>query len=99
MNLEESFELEIGFGNSCILFRLAELFPKKQYFGIELEQGCFTYETQLKKYPNVKLIRGDARNLILNFPLDFFDRIHIYFPSPFPKQKRYIDYNFLFSLS
>ncbi|MVM35298.1 methyltransferase domain-containing protein [Spirosoma sp. HMF4905] len=95
MNLEESSELEIGFGYSCILFKLANIYPTKKFYGVDIENKCFIYDSELEKYKNVKLIQGDIREAIKKFPVYYFERIHIYFPSPGPKQKRYLNKDFI----
>ena len=47
-----NFELEIGFGHSCILFQLADINPKNYYLGVEIESSCFDYQVKLERYPN-----------------------------------------------
>ncbi len=101
MNLKEScdfVELEIGFGYSCILYRLADIYPNRNFIGIEMEYSCFKYYDRLIRYKNVKLIHGDAREKIKEIPTNSISRIHIYFPSPGPQYKRYITNDFIINL-
>lgn len=92
--LDKFIELEIGFGRSCILFKLADIFPERYFIGVEIDGSCFRYNSKLKKYPNVNLIKGDIRDIIKDIPQNSIDRVHIYFPSPGPSMKRYFTKEF-----
>ena len=91
-------ELEIGFGHSCVLFKLAKIYPDRKFIGVEKEIDCNAeYISMLEKNPNVKLIYDDIINVIPTIGNNSITRIHIYFPPP-PRQLRYITLDFVSEL-
>ena len=92
-------ELEIGFGYSCVLFRLAKLHSDRNFIGIEIDSTRMRhYENVLQKYSNVELVVGNVKSFIIKLESESFCRIHIYFPTPLPRNQRYFNKNFVYEI-
>ena len=94
--------LEIGFGFGDFIFDGAKCNPDVNFYGCEPHlNGIVNLLGMLEKEPlkNLKIINQDIRIFIDNFPDNFFEKIFILFPDPWPKYKhfkrRLIDKNFL----
>ena len=94
--------LEIGFGFGDFIFNKAKQNPEVNFYGCEPHlNGIVNLLGMLEKAPlnNLKITNQDIRIFINNFPDNFFEKIYILFPDPWPKYKhfkrRLIDKNFL----
>ena len=94
--------LEIGFGFGDFIFNKAKQNPEINFYGCEPHlNGIVNLLGMLEKQPlnNLKITNQDIRIFINNFPDNFFEKIYILFPDPWPKYKhfkrRLIDKNFL----
>ena len=94
--------LEIGFGFGDFIFNKAKQNPAINFYGCEPHlNGIVNLLGMLEKEPlnNLKITNQDIRIFINNFPDNFFEKIYILFPDPWPKYKhfkrRLIDKNFL----
>ncbi len=94
--------LEIGFGFGDFIFNKAKQNPEINFYGCEPHlNGIVNLLGMLEKEPlgNLKITNQDIRIFINNFPDNFFEKIYILFPDPWPKYKhfkrRLIDKNFL----
>jgi len=94
--------LEIGFGFGDFIFGKAKQNPDANFYGCEPHlNGIVNLLSMLKKEPlsNLKITNQDVRIFIDNFSDNFFEKIFILFPDPWPKYKhfkrRLIDKNFL----
>lgn len=113
-NLYESYEiknidstitknfLEIGFGFGDFIFHNAQRNPDINFYGSEPHlNGIVNLLGMLAKEPlkNLKITNKDIRIFVNNFPDNFFEKIFILFPDPWPKYKhfkrRLIDKTFL----
>jgi len=91
-------ELEVGFGRSCVLFKLAQIYPERNFIGVELEESKVNrYDWIARRYKNVKLIAGNITQIITMIEAQSIARVHIYFPTPVPNL-RYIDADFVYEL-
>lgn len=82
--------LEIGFGGGEHLAGQAARNPHTGIIGVEpFIDGVAKLLTAIdeQKLPNVKLRRGDARDLIAQFADASLDRVFILFPDPWPKTR------------
>ena len=85
--------LDIGFGNGDQLLQLCEELPLYDFIGVELyKKGIANLisKIQNKNLNNLKIIYGDATEILQNF----FDnhslsKIQIFFPDPWPKTRHY----------
>ena len=104
-NIDKSFPknyLEIGFGFGDFIFNKALQNPDVNFYGCEPHlNGIVNLLSMLEKEPltNLKITNQDIRIFINNFPDNFFEKIFILFPDPWPKYKhfkrRLIDKKFL----
>lgn len=84
--------LEIGFGFGDFIFAQAKNNPSSNYYGFEphingiVNLLRFFDETRLT---NVKISDEDVRQNLNKFPDNFFDKIYILFPDPWPKLKHF----------
>lgn len=84
--------LEIGFGFGDFLFANAKNNPQINFFGAEPHlNGVVNLLAKLENEPleNIKISTTDIRILLENFPPNFFDKIYILFPDPWPKVKHF----------
>lgn len=84
--------LEIGFGFGDFLFEKAKNNPSAAFFGSEPHlNGVVNLLAKLEENPlsNLKISRQDVRELLNNFPDQFFDQTYILFPDPWPKFKHF----------
>lgn len=88
----EKKSFEIGFGFGDFLYGKAESLPNQLFLGSEPHvNGVVNLLGKLEKHalPNVRVSREDARQILTNFPAEFFDEIYILFPDPWPKLKHF----------
>lgn len=84
-------ELEIGFGMGQSLLQMAQAAPERDFIGIEVHWpgiGALLNGIELYQLKNVRLLVGDAMEIIQQaIPDASLDRILIFFPDPWPKQR------------
>jgi len=88
----QKISFEIGFGFGDFLFAKAKSNPSQIFLGCEPHiNGVVNVLAKLEKDPlnNIKISRVDAREILQNFPDNFFDEIYILFPDPWPKAKHF----------
>ena len=84
--------LEIGFGFGDFLFNFAQKNPQKNFFGFEPHlNGVVNLLNLIKEndIKNIKISTHDIRQQIDIFPNNFFDRVYLLFPDPWPKNKHF----------
>lgn len=84
--------LEIGFGFGDFFFVNAKNNPSKNFYGCEPHiNGIISLFQKLQNQPlnNIKITNEDVRLVINKFPDNFFEKIYILFPDPWPKQKHH----------
>ena len=85
------WELEIGFGKGRYLLRSAADHPERRFLGIEVVSKYYRLVKDRGRrhgLDNLAVIRGEALYLLsTQFPRAFADKLHIYFPDPWPKIK------------
>jgi tRNA (guanine-N7-)-methyltransferase len=84
--------LEIGFGFGDFLFDKAKNNPKSQFFGFEPHiNGIASLLQKLENDPckNLKISDEDIRLKINEFEDEFFNKVYILFPDPWPKFKHF----------
>ncbi len=91
-NLTENFNLlDIGFGDGESIVNLKKQ-NKINIFGVDDYHIGFNKLMDIKykkNMNNVFLIRGDIVEIIDTFPDKFFNKVHIFFPDPWPKKKHH----------
>lgn len=84
--------LEIGFGNGESLLQQALERPEQDYLGIEVHRpgaGHLLLQAKAKAIQNLRVMVGDAAEMIHDFPPESFDRILILFPDPWHKTRHH----------
>ncbi len=84
--------LEIGFGLGDSFIEMAAAEPTRNFVGIEVHEpgiGKCAYMAGTQNLTNVKIINGDAIQLLKQLPENHIDRIQLYFPDPWQKKRHY----------
>lgn len=94
--------LEIGFGGGEHLAEMARRYPETGYFGVEpFLNGVakLLAEIEASNLQNLKLLRGDGRDVLAAMPDASISRIYLLYPDPWPKRRqrkrRIVDMEFL----
>lgn len=94
--------LDLGFGDGDQLFELAINLPQYNFIGIELyRKGIANIISKIKSHiiNNVKVIYGDATQIIPKFQDNTFYKVQVFFPDPWPKlrhhKRRLLQYSFI----
>lgn len=83
-------EVEIGCGNGHFLAEYCEKNRERFFFGIELKaKRCLKARRKLEQraLANAAVLQGRAEEILKQLPEGCLDRVHIYFPDPWPKTK------------
>lgn len=84
--------LEIGFGMSESLYHMAEDHPDKFFVGIEVYEPAVLKMCKRmikKQLNNLLIVHGDALFCLQQLEDNTIDRIHVFFPDPWPKKKHH----------
>ncbi len=84
--------LEVGFGNGESLLERAAADPDTDYFGIEVHEpgiGHCLLGIERKELTNLRLLQGDALDVMGHLPAGSVDRLDLYFPDPWPKKRHH----------
>ncbi len=84
--------LEIGFGLGVSLIEMAAAEPTRNFVGIEVHEpgiGKCAYMAGTQALTNIKIINGDAIQLLKQLPENHIDRIQLYFPDPWQKKRHH----------
>ena len=84
--------LEIGFGWGDSFIEMAAAEPARNFVGVEVHEpgiGKCAYMAGTQNLSNVKIINGDAIQLLKQLPENHIDRIQLYFPDPWQKKRHY----------
>jgi len=91
--LPRSINIEIGFGMGEALFEIAKNQPDEFFIGIEVHlPGVAALLTKLKNEPlnNLKIYHHDALEILQNcIPSHCIDKIFLFFPDPWPKNRHH----------
>jgi len=94
--------LEIGFGGGEHLAAQAKAHPEIGYFGVEpFLNGVakLLAAVEADDLANVKLLRGDGRDILAALPDASLERVYLLYPDPWPKRRqrkrRIVDMAFL----
>lgn len=83
--------LEIGFGGGEHLAAMARAEPGVGFFGVEpFLNGVakLLAEIEVGGLPNLRLLRGDGRDVLSALPDASIDRIYLLYPDPWPKRRQ-----------
>lgn len=89
---EAPLTLEIGFGLGDSLIEMAAAEPSRNFVGIEVHEpglGKCAYLAGEQGLNNIKIINGDAIELLRQLPENHIDRIQLYFPDPWQKKRHF----------
>lgn len=84
--------LEIGFGMGDSLIEMAKNDPTRNFVGIEVHEpgiGRTAYIAHELGLTNLKVLSGDAIELLTNLPENHLDTVQLYFPDPWQKKRHY----------
>jgi tRNA (guanine-N7-)-methyltransferase len=86
-------ELEIGFGKGTFLREAAQMFPDRNFLGLERANKYFRLvrgRLEKRGLENVRIVRGEAVHFLSHFvPDESLHAIHIYHPDPWPKRRHH----------
>jgi len=84
---------EVGFGNGEALAALAHDRPDMDFLGIEVHEpgvGHLLLAIEKAGLSNVRIARHDAVEVLGDWlPAACLDRVHLYFPDPWPKKRHH----------
>ena len=89
---EAPLTLEIGFGLGVSLIDMAVADPRRNFVGVEVHEpgiGKCAFMAGTQHLTNLKIINGDAIQLLKQLPENHIDRIQLYFPDPWQKKRHY----------
>ncbi len=89
---EKPLEVELGIGNGLALLARARANPEWHFLGSEIYlNGLEILTRQLAKTPagNLRITRGDARDLPARLPARSVSRLLVLFPDPWPKSRHH----------
>lgn len=85
--------LEIGFGDGEALIAMARARPEMDCLGVEVHRpgvGSLLRQAQLLDLKNLRVMCADAVEVLTHqIPDHGLDRIHIFFPDPWPKKRHH----------
>ncbi|HEY9198837.1 MAG TPA: tRNA (guanosine(46)-N7)-methyltransferase TrmB [Gammaproteobacteria bacterium] len=85
--------LEIGFGNGMSLAQMAAMAPEQDFLGIEVHRpgvGHLLLEIERHALDNVRVICADAVEILQrHIAPASLDRVLLFFPDPWPKQRHH----------
>lgn len=84
--------LEIGAGNGECVVSLAERHPENDYLAIEVYSpgaGSLLMDLKRRNIANVRLVQGDAVEVLGCLPARSFEGVMVYFPDPWPKTRHH----------
>jgi len=84
--------VEIGFGLGDSLIEMAIADPTRNFIGVEVHEpgiGKCAYIAGTQNLTNIKIINGDAIQLLKQLPENHIDRIQLYFPDPWRKKRHF----------
>ncbi|MFW2178198.1 MULTISPECIES: tRNA (guanosine(46)-N7)-methyltransferase TrmB [unclassified Moraxella] len=91
-NPNQPLTLEIGFGMGTSLVEMATAEPNRNFVGIEVHEaglGNCAFMAGEQGLSNLKLISGDAIELMKQLPPEHIDTVQLYFPDPWQKKRHY----------
>ena len=98
--------MEIGFGGGEHLAAIAKADPEVGFLGVEpFLNGVAKLLGQIEQESlgNIRLLRGDARDVLAKLPDGALDRLYLLYPDPWPKRRqrkrRIVDAAFLMELA
>ena len=84
--------LEIGFGMGEATAAMAAADPERDYLAVEVHTPGIGNLLALVRdlgLTNVRVVHGDAMQLLHRFPPEVLDALHIFFPDPWPKARHH----------
>lgn len=93
-------EIEIGYGNSKLLYELARSAPSTYFVGVDRNRAWFRRVLRLTlnepSLPNLLYLEAEGKQfLIESIPSARIQRVHLYFPTPLPKEDRIFSRQFI----
>lgn len=88
----EEIHLELGMGKGDYLLRMAEMYPEFGWIGVEKDRNAAAVAARkavdagLDKFPNTRMIVGNAEEIGNWFAEKEVDVIHLNFSDPWPKK-------------
>ena len=96
--MEDAFErraplaVEIGFGNGAALAALAQAHPHWNCIGVDVYRpgfGALMLACERDEVRNVRIVDGNALDLLERLPDASLRRIDVFFPDPWPKARHH----------
>lgn len=87
------WEVELGFGKGRYLLESALAHPERRFLGVEVVSKYYRLlerRARRRGVSNLLLVRGEALYLLSTvLPRGFAERVHVYFPDPWPKARHH----------
>lgn len=86
-----AYWLEIGFGGGEHLAHLARAHPEIGFLGVEpFLNGVAKLLGEIEAHglENIRLLRGDAREVLAALPAGALSRVYVLYPDPWPKRRQ-----------
>ena len=84
--------LDIGFGNGESLVYFANTHPEHNCLGVEVYRpgiGVLLQRLKERELANVRILNEDVATLLPRLRENVLDRVHIFFPDPWPKKRHH----------
>ena len=84
--------LEIGFGNGESLATMAQAHPDWDYIGVEVHRpgvGHLLLRLERDRIGNVRVVNGDAQELLARIPDGSLHGVQLFFPDPWHKKRHH----------
>ena len=88
----DKISLDIGFGNGESLLKAAEVEPNTLHIGIEVHRpgiGSLMLTLEKNDISNVRVMHGDASEIIKNIDDNAISRALVFFPDPWHKKRHH----------
>jgi tRNA (guanine-N7-)-methyltransferase len=82
--------LEIGFGMGEALLEMARKHPENNYLGVDVYRpgvGQLLMDIRERGISNIRIDRRDAMEVLALLPVESLERVFLFFPDPWPKQR------------
>ena len=99
-NPGQAIEVEIGYGSSRLLYDLASSMPETYFIGIDKNSDWFDLAKRRARkegqIQNIQYLHAEGLSfLTTNIPSSRIRCIHLYFPTPYPKEDRILSPKFI----
>ena len=87
-----SLNLEVGAGDGECTLALARNLPTEAFVAAEVYRvglGRILHAVNAERLVNVRVVETDVMDLLPDLPDQYFDRVMVFFPDPWPKKRHH----------